>query len=171
MLNKREKVLLNILFLILLICGLVIFIVIRSADLENTFKRIHDIETLLTNEETGLPDANILEQQYKLIEKEILQIKERLYSEEETDTYKFGNTIQTLLTKNKMQIVRTQPVRIEGNTYIEFSITGNVLNFINFLKTITESNKYWKIPYLVINNKNINNSLRIDFRISYETYN
>jgi len=171
MLNKREKILLHILLWTVVITFLGIFFFLeinKKADLQ---VRIELVEEQLKIFRIKMPDENKLMLKRDDLLKELAELTHRFYIEQDIDTYRFGIIIHDLLVSSGLEINRYQTVEVGKNTFLEFSVKGNALNFISFLNNVSLSDKYWNIYYISINSRSGNGVINSVFRIGYEEYN
>jgi len=171
MLNKRKRILLNILLWTVVIAFLGIFFFLeinRKADLQ---ERIALSEEQLKRFRIRMPDENELIFKRDDLYKELAELKHRFYFEQDIDTYRFGIIIHDLLVANGLEINRYQTMEVGKNAFLEFSVRGNALGFALFLKSVSLSDKYWHIPYVSINSRSGNGVINSVFRIGYEKYN
>ena len=169
--NKREKILLNILLwtVVITFSGIFfLFEVNKKADLD---ERIELLEEQLKRYRIKMPDQKDLIFQRDNLSIELAELKHRFYIEQDIDTYRFGIIIHDLLVASGLEINRYQTIEAGKNTFLEFSVKGNALDFISFLKSVSLSDKYWYIPYISINSRSVNGVINSVFRIGYEEYN
>jgi len=169
-LNKRERMLLNILLWTVVITFLGIFYLLeinKKADLQ---ERIGLLEEQLKRFRITMPDENELIFKRDDLYKELAELKHRFYFEQDIDTYRFGIIIYDLLVSSGLEINRYETMDVGKNTLLEFSVRGNALGFISFLKSVSLSDKYWHIPYVSINSRSGNGVINSVFRIGYEKY-
>ena len=169
--NKREKILLHILLWTVVITFLGIFLLLeinKKADLQ---ERTELVEKQLKRYRVKIPDGNELIFKRDNLSEELAELKYRFYIEQDIDTYRFGIIIHDLLVSSGLEINRYQTIEVGKNTFLEFSVRGNALGFISFLKSVSLSDKYWHIPYVSINSRSGNGAINSVFRIGYEEYN
>jgi len=169
-LNKREKILLHILLWTAVTAFLGIFCLFeinKKADLQ---ERIELLEEQLKKYRIKIPDENELIFQKDNLSKELAELKHKFYIEQDIDTYRFGIIIRDLLVASGLGINRYQTMESGENIFLEFSVKGNTLGFISFLKSVYSSDKYWHIPYISINTRSGNGVIDSVFRIGYEEY-
>ena len=171
MLNKREKILLNILLWTVVITFLGIFYLLEISKRADLQERIGLIEEQLKRFRIKMPDENELIFKRSDPYKELAELKHRFYFEQDIDTYRFGIIIHDLLVSGGIEINRYQTMEVGKNTFLEFSVRGNALGFISFLESVSLSDKYWHIPYVSINSRSGNGVIDSVFRIGYEKYN
>jgi hypothetical protein len=100
---------------------------------------------------------------------ELNREKGRYYTREEIDPYQYSVIIKKLLTSDGMNIKRYQTVEVKDITYLEYSVDGDALGFVEFLKNVSSSDKHWNIPYLSIDVRKGEGNFDSLFRITYET--
>lgn len=100
---------------------------------------------------------------------ELSREKEKFYLREELDPYQYSIIIRKLLISNGMNIKRYQTVEVKDITYLEYSVVGDALGFVEFIKNVSSSDKYWNIPYLSIDARKGDDNINSLFRITYET--
>ena len=171
MLNKREKILLNILLWTVVITFLGIFYLLEISKRADLQERIGLIEEQLKRFRIKMPDENELIFKRDDLYKELAELKHRFYFEQDIDTYRFGIIIHDLLVSSGLEINRYQTMEVGKNTFLEFSVRGSALGFILFLESVSLSDKYWHIPYVSINSRSENGVINSVFRIGYEKYN
>jgi hypothetical protein len=171
MLNKREKILLNILLWTVVITFLGIYLLLEINVKAALQERIELVEKQLKRYRVKMPDENELIFKRDNRSEELSEVKYRFYIEQDIDTYRFGIIIHDLLVSSGLEINRYQTIEVGKNTFLEFSVRGNALGFISFLKSVSLSDKYWHISYVSINSRSGNGAINSVFRIGYEKYN
>ena len=170
-LNKREKIFLRVLLLVVIIACAGIYYYLKVERLRTLQEQIQLAEQQIKTISLKTPDEDQIVKQKNLLYEELKKEKEKLYSSSEIDPYQFSITIRKLLSSNGLTIKKYQTIEVKENSYLEFSISGDALGFAEFLKSVFSSNKYWYIPFLSVDARKGDGSINAVFRITYETMN
>ena len=100
---------------------------------------------------------------------EIESHKSKFYSQDEIDPYQFSRMIDGLLTSNNITIDKYQTVETDDTLLLEYTIQGNAYGLSCFLQHVFHSDKYWNMPFLVVDTRETEGRIRAVFRIRYET--
>ena len=95
--------------------------------------------------------------------------KKKYYQADDMDLYRFSITINDLLSSRSLAIKKYQTVEVKDGTCLEYSVSGEAINFVEFLESVAAADKYWNIPYLTIDARKGGGMLEAVFRITYET--
>jgi len=93
----------------------------------------------------------------------------RFYRPEEMDAYRFGGLVRNLLLEERLAIDRYQTIEVGEKTLLEFSVSGNPLDLLEFLSKVSEAPRYWDISFLSINARGEDGRVQSVLRIAYET--
>lgn len=166
-LSKREKVLLYICVLIAIISGMGVFyylmiekVLVLNSDIDLLTKQIQQMHS-------HMPDEVNLQVKRELLLEGIKELEGRLYTDAEMNPYKFGIWIKDLLLENGLNITKYQTIENNNSIFLEFFISGDALDFIEFLESVSLAEKYWSIPFMVINADKSNGQIEAVFRITY----
>ena len=166
-LSKREKLLINLLILICIIsgAGLLYYLMIdRIIDLNNSINLLKQQIQQIT---LTMPDESDLKVKKDLLRMGIDELEDRYYQKNEMDPYTFGILIKDLITSKGLDISKYQTIEAKDSIQLEFSVSGNALDFSEFLESVSLSDKYWSIPYLTMNANDRNGRIQSVFRITY----
>lgn len=169
MLIKREKFLLELLFWIAVAVGLGFFFFPEMEKYVYVQEKIELMEEQI--KKYGMKAAN---------EEGLIAKKERLskefndewfkfYTSQEIDPYRFSIIIRNYLVSRNLQIERYHTLEVGEHTWLEFSIRGNVLDFISFLEKVSTHEKYCTISFVSINAREASGKVNAVLRITYET--
>ena len=93
----------------------------------------------------------------------------RFYMKDEIDPYRFSRLIDELLGSHNLTVEKYQTIESGGTLLLEYTIQGNACGLSGFLQHVSYSDKYCSIPFLVIDAREKDGSIRAVFRIGYET--
>ena len=168
MLNKRERIMVNILLWFSILVLIALYVFLTGEKYYELHTEIGKMEKQIQNFKSKIPSRTSLSSQKESLTTEINSEIQRLYLTDETDTYEFGDTIRELLVKEKLLISRYQTIEISEKIYHEFSVSGDKRAFFSFLRAVSQSTKYWTIPSLTVNTID-SDTVNVVFRITYET--
>jgi len=114
-----------------------------------------------------LSEKTLLERREMLLES-VKEEKRYFYTQAEMDPYAFGILVKDILTSLKLDLTRYQTIESGKGAFLEFNLSGDVLNVIEFLRKVSDSQKYWSVPYLVVKMRPGGNSSDVVLRIGYE---
>ena len=115
------------------------------------------------------PDSEDLQEKKDTLINRIQVEKEKYYYKDKIDPYQFSIIIRNLLSANGLNIKKYQTIELTDYTSLEFSISGGVPEFIEFLKAVSYSDKYWNISFLTLDARKGDGTIDAVFRINYET--
>jgi len=95
--------------------------------------------------------------------------KEKYYYTDEIDPYQFSIILKKILSETGLYIKKYQTIEVKERTYLEYSVSGDALQLAAFLRVVSDSEKYWSIPFLSINARKGDGTVDAVFRINYET--
>jgi len=114
-------------------------------------------------------DKKELIKKKKFLSDQLTKKKKKYYKKIDADPYNFGVKIKNLLVLNKLIIKKYQTIESKGNTILAFSVSGDMLSFFRFLKSISKSDKYIFVLYISINSINEKSEIESTFRVTYGT--
>ena len=170
-LSKREKLLLYIFFLVLIFSGAGIIYYFMIEKVIGLNENIALAEMQIQQLQKTMPDSISLKEKNEILQKEIEELQSKFYGDTEIDPYKFGILVRDLLSSKNLNISKYQTIETKEAFLLEFSVTGDALNFTEFLEQVSHTDKYWSINTLTINADNINGRVQAVFQITYETIN
>lgn len=170
-LSKREELLLSILIWTIVVVSTVVYFYFQIEKIKTNKKNIDLLEKQIEQLSVNLGDEEKLLSQKEALLQKVQEEREKFYSPEEMDPYRFGTLVRNLLASKSLSVKRYQTIEVGEVTYLEFSISGNALHLAEFLKSVSSNNKYWSIPFLSIDARRGDGSINAVFRITYETVN
>jgi len=98
---------------------------------------------------------------------EITAIRARLYASGETNPYTFGTLVKNRLASLGISVLRYQVVEAGDAPLVEFTASGSVRSFIEFLRETSRSAKAWTVPSLALSMREGTDRADATFRIGY----
>lgn len=169
MLNKRERLLLNVLVWVAIAAVFGVFTFFEGMKRIELRERIALIEEQMRRLQVKLPSRAELSETKKHLQVELKGLQSRFYLEEQMDPYQFGSVIRELLVHEGLSIKRYQTLEVGEDTLLEFSVSGDALGFFRFLEKISRSEKFWSVPFVSINARGGAGRIDSVVRIGYET--
>ncbi len=167
--SKREKLLLNVLLWIVITAILGVLFFIEKERKDELESKIGLMEGQIQKFSTRAADEGQLEVQKERLIAVLEEEKRRFYKTREMDPYRFGIIIRDLLVSNNLVIKRYQTLEIGESMVLEFSVTGDGLDYTRFLESLSSAEKYWSVSFLSINARGGGGEVSSVFRVSYET--
>lgn len=151
--------------------GAGLYFYLRVEKLAILKKNVNLVEIQIQEIIERMPNKEKLLVKNDFLSRELKREKERYYFREDMDTYQFSILIRKLLFSRGLSIKKYQTIEVKDNTFLEFSISGDSLEFTKFLINVSNSSKYWHIPYIYIDARKGDGRVNVVFRITYETIN
>lgn len=169
MLSKREKLLLNVLFWIVVAAGLGILFFLEMEKNIDVQEKIGLMEEQIEKYSMKTADEEKLKAKKGRLSEELKKEWVKFYDGKEIDPYRFGIIIRNNLVSGGLEIKRYQTLEVGGSTWLEFSVSGEALAFFSFLEKVSNSEKYWTVSFVSIDSREGQGRINAVFRISYET--
>ncbi len=118
-----------------------------------------------------MPDRSSLQEEEEQLLREIDALQNKFYNDKEIDPYKFVILLRDLLSSRNLNISKYQTIETKDVFLLEFSVTGDALNFAEFLEQVSYADKYWSINTLTINADKISDLVQAIFQATYKTIN
>ncbi len=166
---KKIKYLAIITGFILIISMFIFYLVDSKRTISETETKIALISKRLLSLEKMKVSLDEFVRERDRIEKEIKMEVSRYYSQDDSDIYVFGIMVRKIILKNNLEIKKYHTFVENSREMIEFSVTGDIISIIMFIKEIYENEKYIDINYLRLKRSTLKNHGELIFRISYET--
>ena len=168
MLTSRERLLLMILMWLAVFVSAGLFMLSQVQRRGSLDERISALEQRLVRQYQSLNQEYELNIQKEAAQKDLEKYENRFYSRDDIDPYSFATTIRTILISNDLRISQYQTLEAQQDvTMLEFSVKGDALGFAGFLAEVSESEKYWNIPFVSLSSDE--GKIQSVFRIHYET--
>jgi len=164
--NRDRKILLTILFISVLISLSVINLTIlndRNARNQSTMAALENQYTRLQKGGREIP-PEILSEMEDLIEGE----KQKYIPVEDSDPYKLGLEIISLLEGRGIRVVQYKTLDLKEGYLLEFTVSAQASPFFSFWRDFSEKGTYFHIPYFSVRNER--DGLSSTFRIGYAAY-
>lgn len=168
-LSKREKILL---YVLIAIASIIIFSFVSISyfsEIISLDQKISEYKSSISKIEQKIISSRVSQEKVEELNTLIKNEKEKFYSPDVMDINKFGKEIKNSLQSFGIKIKNYKTVK--DTSFIEYSVSGNPLTVINFLKKIAESEKYLTIPEIRIKRRMKSKIIELTFRIGYETIN
>lgn len=94
--------------------------------------------------------------------------RSRFFPLDETDPYLLGIKILGMLEKRGIKVGQYKTLELEGGFLLEFSVRSRSSSLFSFWEDLYGEDKYYRIPYLSINNEK--DGVSCTFRIGYAVY-
>jgi hypothetical protein len=168
MLSRRERVLIHILVWTCLAAAAGLFVYREAGRQVDIRRRVALMEEQLVKFTRRIPDAGQLAGRKERLRQELEEERKMFYAGAQMDPYRFGIIVRDLVAAQGLQIDRYQTMEIGGRTLLEFSVRGDALGFLAFLRRASLSDHYWSIPFVSINARGGGGVVQSVFRIHYE---
>ncbi len=168
-LSDREQNLVFALAVLAMVCALGVFIYLEREDMIAAGGKIAALEMQIKKLNGVLPERNALMARREFLLAATAGEGGRYYARDQIDPYRFSITVRKALLANGLKIQKYQTVEGKDGVVLEFSLAGNAADLARFLKTVSNSEKYWFIPYLSVDSAKGNGAISAVMRIHYET--
>ena len=118
----------------------------------------------------SIPVESMLLSQREELDTRLERVRSRFYDSGEMNPYVFGSLIKQELTDLGLEIARYQVVQMQGQDFLEFTLSGPTVAVVDFLQTVFESERYWTIPTLTINVRKGSEAVDAVFQVGYEEH-
>ena len=168
MLSKRERLLVHVMVWVLVAAaaGVGLFLQLeRRADVR---KKVRVITEQMGKFGARASDEGGLARQKQELSQALARDKDRFYTAQEMDPYRFGIIIRDLLVREGLEIGRYQTLEGPGDNLLEFAVSGQALGLARFMQKVSGSPKRWLMPFLSISAQGGKGKVQAVFRIGYE---
>jgi hypothetical protein len=168
MLNRREKILLQIMVWVIIAAVFGVFLFFQLVRNAETKKDIALLEQQLARW-TAQPgsEEDLLTRKAALLA-DLSDLENRFYVRNDMDPFRFGILVRDLLAAHRLEINRYQTIESGGNTILEFAVQGDALNLVEFLKQVELQPRYWSVSFLSIRTQTESSRINAVFRVGYE---
>lgn len=168
MLSKRERQLITILLWVIMACGFGVVTFLQVLRSSETTHRIEALEQRISRLSAPSASEPALIERAQRLGAELEGERSRFYPPDAMNPYRFGTLIQKLLDTHRLSTNRYQTIEAGGVTLLEFSVRGDALAFMNFLRDLSQSEKYRVMPYLAMDAQAGKGEIAAVFRVRYE---
>ena len=99
----------------------------------------------------------------------VIEEKEKFFVSGEVEPSNFGLAVKNLLTQEGLIAESYRIHEEDGLPHYDFSVTGRLTGFINFIKHMSQNKKYCIIKYVSLNTQKGDGAIRASMQITYET--
>lgn len=171
MLTNREKRLLYLLAVVIVIVATGLFFYFRYTDLLLVERQITSITKQIQKILTNTPDEESLAASIADMTEAINIERNRFYKSDEIDLSTFSVVARKLIEENNLIVNRVTRESKPKVRYIEFQLEGSAYNLARFLSAVSSYKKYWSVRELNVDNKSKDGKhMNITIRMIYEVY-
>jgi hypothetical protein len=167
--SKRERVLLFVLLWVVAAFAAGVVSYFKIEKIATLGQKTALIEKQVQKITLKAPNSDDLMGKKDLLVQRIGTEKEKYYYTDEIDPYQFSTIIKNILSEKGLYIKKYQTIEVKERTYLEYSVSGDALQLAAFLKVVSDSDKYWSIPFLSVDARKGDGTIDAVFRINYET--
>lgn len=173
MLTNREKKMLYILAVVVVVTGCGLFFFLRWDALKNIEDQIEQTTLNIQRILTDTPDEEALKAAIEELDGKIIQEKNKFYKPGSIDLSTFSNNVMGLIRENNLKVIKVQNESKPNSQYVYFQLEGNAYGLARVLKQISEADKYWSVLEINVDNKRHDGirdgkDVAITMRIIYE---
>lgn len=171
MLNKREKILANILAWMIIFAFFWLYYSFNYSDNAKIKEEILKLEQRINESPDKLPNTEELIARQDILRNKLEEYKNKFYTTGEIDLNTFSTLIWNKLVDEGISIEQFAPADSSSGLYSEFTVKADAVNFLSFLKKVYEGDKYWDISFLSIKSAGSGGNIEVNFKIGYEIIN
>lgn len=170
MATRREKLLAAVFFTLLAAAGAWFAADAYGSRLASLSALIERYETQITR----LRERNAASGDEELTVEELAERLSRVqagfYAPGETDLYRFGLTMESLLSSGGIAVESCRNVQGAGAESLEYGLRADARAFAAFLKNLSSQEKYVRIESLSISSDQSTGHLKVSMRVGYEEH-
>jgi hypothetical protein len=160
---------LYVLALVIMVSTSVVLVYGKVGQLRSLKEKIKTLETQMNRLQGRLPDESDLRSRKEHLIGAISLEERKYYAKKEIDPYRFSIAVRKTLLANNLEIQKFQTIDVKDRVFLEFSLSGSAYSLANFLKTASNTEKYWYIPFLSIDAQRGDGRISAVLRLHYET--
>jgi hypothetical protein len=167
--TEREKLLLYMAMVVFLCAGGGVFLYLAAAQVSRVNGEIDLLEMQIQELTACRIDISESEALKKRLVHEVESVTSRFYAADEIDPYRFSRLIDEYLGSHHLSVEKYRTMETGDTLLLEYTIQGDAFGLSQFLQRVSCADRYCHIPFLIIDAREHDGSIRAVFRIGYET--